>query len=47
MLHHEKSETLLTIISSVGCLCENSTCYLYKYQVTLMGFLFIFASRIK
>ena len=24
MLHHEKSETLLTIISSVGCLCQNS-----------------------
>jgi len=24
MLHHEKLETLQPIISSVGCLCENS-----------------------
>jgi hypothetical protein len=47
MLHHEKSETLQPIISSVGCLCENSTCYLYKYQVTLMVFFIHFCFRIK
>jgi len=34
MLHHEKPETLQSIIRNVWCLCENNI--LYKYQVILI-----------